>query len=372
MPTACRLTASPPLSEHADRLSARDTAPSALSPLDPGTIEACNVRPAVETSLHFGATPEEIAAHTGLTLNGLTARDAIVSADATHAHMELMFAKPRFAEFVVTAARAHTLASMGVVGLACKTASTVGEALACHRRFGHLTNRTASYTSQVVGPRLVVVERRHGPPRLGSLLMSDYAMLIAAHMLREQAPTAVVYAMHSRRTALGDDERRAFATILGPAEIHTGAECAALHLDPAIVNEPVISADRDLADYFAQVLARADAGSPRDAGDDPLCLRVRAAIHDGLIHGPPPAGAVARRLGLGQRTLQRRLGEIGTTYAAELENTRKSLAEGYLRDATLSLAEVAYLLGYDEQPSFFRAFRRWHGTTPGAWRRQHG
>ncbi len=53
-----------------------------------------------------------------------------------------------------------------------------------------------------------------------------------------------------------------------------------------------------------------------------------------------------------------------------LESTRRGLARGYLANPDLSLAEVAYLLGYAEQASFFRAFKRWHGTTPAAFRRE--
>lgn len=356
------MTAWRPLSEHADPLSAHDT--------EPDIIEVCNVRPAYEVSLAFGATEAEIEAHTGMTRAHLAQDGATVSGDATYAHMELMAGKPRFAEFLVAAARAHTLASLGVVGLACKTVATVGEALACHRRFGHLTNRTASYSSELVGDRLVLSERRRGPARPGNLLVSDYAMLIAVHVLRQSAPGVVVYAMDSRRERVSDDERRAFASLLGPgARLHTGAEHAALHLGAEVVAQPVASADPELARYFADVLARADAAAPPTGADDPLLLRVRAAIRDALVHGPPSAAVLARRLGLGQRTLQRRLHLLGTHYAAQLDATRRALAEGYLRDPSLSLAEIAYLLGYDEQPSFYRAFRRWHGATPGEWRR---
>ena len=87
------------------------------------------------------------------------------------------------------------------------------------------------------------------------------------------------------------------------------------------------------------------------------------------MHGPPAAAAIAKSLRLGQRTLQRRLGELGTTYADVLESTRRTFAEGYLGDPTLGLAEIAYLLGYEEQTSFFRAFRRWFERTPSEYRR---
>lgn len=333
------------------------------------TIAATNVRPAYEVSLRFGATEAEIEARTGMTRRMLEADGATVSGDATYEHMELMFAKPRFAEFLVSAASAHTLASLGVVGLACKTVATVGAAMACHQRFGHLTNRTASYATTIDASHLVFEERRAGPPRLGNLLVSDYAMLIAVHVLRQHARDRVrVLAMHSRRAQIADDERRCYEQFV-EAEIRTGAGAAALWLEPGLLDCPVASADPELAAYFAAMLARA-AGF--DGVEVELIRRMRIAIRDALVHGPPAAAAIAKALGLGQRTLGRRLVELGTSFAEELESTRRTLADGYLRDTTLGLAEIAYLLGYDEQTSFFRAFRRWHGRTPGEFRRSLG
>ncbi|MBL8948045.1 MAG: AraC family transcriptional regulator ligand-binding domain-containing protein [Myxococcales bacterium] len=329
------------------------------------TIAATNVRPTFEVSLAFGATEPEIERACGLTRAALQDDDATVPADATYAHLELMFGKPDFGRFLVAAASTHTLASLGVVGLACKTVATLGEALACHARFGHLTNRTASYSAAPAGDHLELVERRVGPPRLGSLLVSDYAMLIAAHLLRESTPDRPrVLAMHSRRARIDDDERRCYEAFVG-APVRTGAELAALWLEPDLLACPVPSADPELARYFTAILERA-AGFGAD--EDPLLRRVRLAIRDALVHGSVDAATIARTLGLGARTLQRRLGELGTRYADVLESTRRALAEGYLRDPSLGLAEIAWLLGYDEQTSFFRAFRRWHGRTPGEYR----
>jgi AraC-like DNA-binding protein len=335
----------------------------------PDTIAATNVRPAFEVSLAFGATEAEIQRACGLTRAALQDDDATVSGNATYAHLELMFGKPDFGRFLVTAASTHTLASLGVVGLACKTVATLGEALACHARFGHLTNRTASYATARQGDHLAFVEHRVGPPRVGNLLVSDYAMLIAAHLLRESTPDRPrVLAMLSRRAHIDDDERRSYEHFLGAA-IRTGAEHAALWLEPDLLALRVPSADPELARYFTAILERA-AGFGAD--EDPLLRRVRLAIRDALLGGSSDAATIARGLGLGARTLQRRLGELGTRYADVLESTRRTLAEGYLRDPSLGLAEIAWLLGYDEQTSFFRAFRRWHGRTPGEYRRALG
>lgn len=216
--------------------------------------------------------------------------------------------------------------------------------------------------------RSVAPVRRAGPPRLGNLLVSDYAMLIAVHVIRLSASASErlrVLALLSRRAQIDDDERHAYERFV-EAELRTGADAAALWLEPALLDCPVSSADPELARYFAAILATA-AGF--DGEQDELLRRARIAIRDALVHDAPAAAAIAKSLRLGQRTLQRRLGQLGTTYADVLESTRRTLAEGYLRDPTLGLAEIAYLLGYDEQTSFFRAFRRWHEQTPGEYRR---
>lgn len=119
--------------------------------------------------------------------------------------------------------------------------------------------------------------------------------------------------------------------------------------------------------FFRSILERA---APFE-NEPPLLGEVRRTIRDRLVHGTPTAKEVAHALHLGQRTLQRRLSDLGLGFYEVLDSTRRTLAEGYLADPTLSLSEVAYLLGYAEQASFFRAFRRWHGQTPAAFRRAH-
>ena len=80
---------------------------------------------------------------------------------------------------------------------------------------------------------------------------------------------------------------------------------------------------------------------------------------------------LAQSLQMSPRSLQRRLAEQDHSFQALLCQTRQQLAEAYLRDANVELAEVALLLGYSEQSAFTRAFRQWTGQPPRQWRRQH-
>lgn len=74
--------------------------------------------------------------------------------------------------------------------------------------------------------------------------------------------------------------------------------------------------------------------------------------------------AMGSTLGMAPRTLQRRLTEAGTSYRALRDEVRSDLALRHVQRSDLSFGQVAYLLGYDSQAAFSRAFRRWHGVTP--------
>lgn len=99
-------------------------------------------------------------------------------------------------------------------------------------------------------------------------------------------------------------------------------------------------------------------------------MRTRAVLVEALPAGQVSMAHVARRLAVSSRTLQRRLREEGTSFKDVVQATRESLARHYLERTRLSATEVAYLLGFEEATSFFRAFHRWTGTTPEAWRRK--
>jgi AraC-like DNA-binding protein len=77
---------------------------------------------------------------------------------------------------------------------------------------------------------------------------------------------------------------------------------------------------------------------------------------------------VAHELGMSVRTLARKLNESGATFTKILDRLRFDLAQKYLKDASLTLSQITFFLGYSEVSAFSHAFKRWTGTTPGEWR----
>jgi len=103
---------------------------------------------------------------------------------------------------------------------------------------------------------------------------------------------------------------------------------------------------------------------------DALAKQVAQLIRELLATGHLSAERVAQAACMTPRTLQRRLAQEGTSYKAVLEEVRSRLAQDYLRDPRLSMAEISYLLGFSEPSAFARAFRRWTGVSPLQLRRQ--
>jgi AraC-like DNA-binding protein len=107
-----------------------------------------------------------------------------------------------------------------------------------------------------------------------------------------------------------------------------------------------------------------------DLDGDAFLSRVKRLIQDQLPGGDPSQEDVAARLSLTTRSLQRRLVDSGTTYREVINDLRQHLAMEYLSQGVYSVSEVAYLLGFAEVSAFTRAFRRWTGASPSAWRQQ--
>ncbi|PZR77889.1 MAG: AraC family transcriptional regulator [Stutzerimonas stutzeri] len=92
--------------------------------------------------------------------------------------------------------------------------------------------------------------------------------------------------------------------------------------------------------------------------------RVRTALLEGIPSGRTTIETIATMLALSKRTLQRRIEMEGTSFQQLLAETREALANHYLQNTVLPVAEISFLLGFEEPNSFYRAFRAWTGRTP--------
>lgn len=123
--------------------------------------------------------------------------------------------------------------------------------------------------------------------------------------------------------------------------------------------------NKDLLEVLAPEL---DRRLESQEASESVAEQTRWVLRRRLTAGRPDIRSVATELAMSERSLQRRLTDEGFNFQTLVSETRHQMALEYLADASLSLIEVAYLLGYEDQNSFFRAFRQWEAQTPSEWR----
>lgn len=107
------------------------------------------------------------------------------------------------------------------------------------------------------------------------------------------------------------------------------------------------------------------------AADETFLDAVRKIIVEALKDGTPHLKRVAKIVGIGPRTLERRLDHAGIDFSKLVEDTRRRLAIALLSDSQNRLTDIALVLGYSEVSAFNRAFKRWTNSTPRNFRRTH-
>lgn len=163
-------------------------------------------------------------------------------------------------------------------------------------------------------------------------------------------------------------EHRALLESHFGCEIRFGASRNALVFRESDLDRPFVTHNAELLALLGPQL---DGELDAHAASESVSERVKGALMPALAGQRPSIQTVARTLGLSPRTLQRRLTDSGTSFQRVLTTARRELAAQYLRHRSLELTEIAYLLGYDDPNSFFRAFQDWEGTSPGQWRNSH-
>ncbi|MEZ5963111.1 MAG: AraC family transcriptional regulator ligand-binding domain-containing protein [Planctomycetota bacterium] len=150
--------------------------------------------------------------------------------------------------------------------------------------------------------------------------------------------------------------------------VRFGCESNAIIFRKSDLDVPFVTHNRELLTAVLGQLEKELDASSRGKG---IGEQVTSALMRSLAGRRPSLPDVAEDLGMSTRTLQRRLREAGLSFQKQVENARRELAQHYLVNTSVELKQAAYLLGFEDSNSFFRAFQSWEGTTPGDWRAQY-
>lgn len=253
------------------------------------------------------------------------------------------------------------LRDYGILGYAALNCATLGEAATSLVRYFGVMRKGARFALKVEAEtasiRFHVVNGSPEMPRHeAELALARLCKGIRDIVGHQWAPQWVDFA-HHRQSGLAEHECF-FGT-----EPRFGMEANRLVLDRADLQRRNPAADQRLYQILKH---RLEALLP-EQGEDDLILKVREEVAEALAEGAA-LNVVAKRLGLGARTLQRRLRDRGLAYNDIVEQVRQEESFRHLRHAGLQISEIAFRLGYSEVSAFDRAFRRWSGTSPLAFR----
>jgi len=266
-------------------------------------------------------------------------------------------------DFGLHCAEQSGLGTLDVIDYVLTSSANLGDGLQKFARFQRVLTELAPI-SLIVDEETARI-RRKMPQHPGCRVLSD--LFLGLMLLRGRRGTGHAFVpvetcfQYSRPERL-DEHERLFGSQL--RFDHWETELA---LSREVLDYPMLRADSGLShvlDRYAAELAARRPSVPSTAHE----VREKLAQH--MTGNDLSLQAVARRMSMSPRTLQRRLAEERIAYGQIVEEVRREMSERYLARPELSLTEIAFLLGFSDVSSFHRAFKRWSGQTPAQFREQ--
>lgn len=255
-----------------------------------------------------------------------------------------------------------TASSIGVDGFIVQNSPDVGTALRNLERHVAMHDHAGTVSVTVDGDGAALGYELLDRDVAGATHILAGAMAIGCNLMRALcgdtwAPQAVQFAF---RKPVDVTAYRHFFR----APVRFDAEACALLFPAATLGQSVVGADAALYRLLAREVQ--DVGATSDA---PIGERVARLVRRALASGEVTAERVAGLLAVHPRTLNRRLKSQGTTFHKVVDEVRFAMAREMLGGTDANLVDIAVCLGYADASAFARAFRRWTGVAPSAWRR---
>lgn len=252
------------------------------------------------------------------------------------------------------------LAALGVVGQIIQTSATVGEAL---------TNASALVP---LITDMFVMQIEHGDHDITIHFLGDDSLKSAyPFTYRHMADYLLVFTLLELDGLLLEkivpknlsipyynSDPYEYSRVFRNAAISKG-EGLSIVIDSRLLGVPILSANYELQNSLLKKV-----GELQQKNNQSWSSKIFNYLLANSYLKTLSIEAVANNFTITERALQRKLKDEGTTFLQILENVRKSLAISYIEHHNFSIKEVTYILGYNEQSAFLRAFKRWTGKTP--------
>ncbi len=248
--------------------------------------------------------------------------------------------------------------------IAARVAATPADVLSAIQRFAALVFPRLEVTVAVAHAGARFDATISGAPRGLGHHVDEYLLALVLGHCRRGGTSAVprrAWLMSPRPQG----DLSALVRALGTEDIELGRASTGFLLDLETARTTLPAFDPMLVAAAEHLASAALATAPRAGA---LASAVAARIET-MFPGQVTADAVAAIMKMSARTLQRRLDDEGVRFSAILDEVRERLAKKSLADPSLGVAEIAYRLGFSDLAAFSRAFKRWTGVPPGAYRR---
>lgn len=261
--------------------------------------------------------------------------------------------------------QATRIVDMGLPGLLAMTSPTLGSALENLFRFDALNTRCYRGVPLWDAKQNALLLYSIAPYNEYNRFVIDSALTAWQQLIQFlTGRDDLVREVHVEFSA--PDYRAAYGAAFR-APVYFGRQQSALILTPEAAQLPVLQNEPLL---HQQLLGLAQERIKKLEIAATFQGRVQAILGP-LLHGHTPSlEETAQLLNMPDWTLRRKLRDEGTSFQSLLDNMRKDLALGYMRDTQISFGEIAYILGFSTPGAFQRAFKRWAKETPGDYRRR--
>lgn len=252
----------------------------------------------------------------------------------------------------------------GMLGYAAMNSGTLRQAIELFERFIAVRTTLVSVRHEVQGDTVALIFEPTLPlgeiegPVLEAIVLTvknlvDHITMGSCQVMRASFATAVPAPDH-----------QALARDMFTCEVRYGQSWTGFVLPLQVIDQALSTADPASFEEAARICQRE---LDKRAEKTSMSARVRRLMLE-RQNGFPSLQVTARLFHLTPRTLHRRLLDEGTSFHALLEEVRHMLAVQHLKGNALSIQEIAYVLGYNDQANFRRAFKRWEGVTPSDYR----
>ena len=249
-----------------------------------------------------------------------------------------------------------TFHALGFVWLA---SNTLKDALTQLTRYSRIVNNSLSTKLEEHGTHLYFFYANEDEMSIHSAARDAglVAILTMCRLLCGQNFSPIKIKVIHKRT-LCADKLEAFAGIT----INYECESNLILFDSMLAEQRLASGSSELSmvneNVAMKYLSTLDRGS--------IVMQVKTALIELMPNGQVSEEAIASKLNMSIRTMQRKLSDEQTRFSSLYKSSRQEMAKVYIQDPQISITEISYLLGYSEQANFTRAYRRWYGTSPSA------